>query len=178
MDIVLEAGTAFGSGAHPSTRLVLHAMELLAANRSFTNVLDIGCGSGVLSIAAARFFGAKVLAADLQAEAVAQTRKNAGLNELGETIMAVRADGPHGPEINHHAPYDLILCNVLAAVMLPWLHTLHTLLADDGIICFSGILSWQAEPFRRNLEAARFEPLRAIGDGTWSTILARTLPSA
>lgn len=178
MEILLEAGTAFGSGAHPSTQLALHAMELLAANHSFSNILDIGCGSGVLSIAAAAFFGARVLATDLQAEALVQTEKNAALNQLGEQIATARADGPGGPETSRLAPYDLILCNVLAEMMLPWLRTLHTLLAADGTVCFSGILSWQAESFRRNLSAAGFDTWQTVSDGTWSAILAKALPSA
>ncbi|MFO1243189.1 MAG: 50S ribosomal protein L11 methyltransferase [Rickettsiales bacterium] len=173
MDIILEAGHAFGSGGHPSTQLVLHILEGLSEHTTLAKVLDIGCGSGVLSIAAVSLLDANVLATDISPDAVLQTEKNAALNGMADSIRAFRSDGPDAPEITKAAPYDLILCNVLTDTMIPWLKNLNKLLKVNGLICFSGILSWQEETFRHFCLAAHFEIIHAANYDGWSAILAQ-----
>lgn len=173
MDIVLEAGHAFGSGAHPSTQLVLQTLRELSEETTFSNILDIGCGSGVLSIAAAKLLDAPVLATDIAPEAIAQTLKNAVLNEVASHITALRSDGPSAPDIAQHAPYDMILCNVLAEIMIPWLQMLKALLMEEGIVCFSGVLATQEEAFVSYCREAGLTVLQSASYGDWCCILAQ-----
>lgn len=176
MDIVLEAGHAFGSGAHPSTQLVIHLLQELAGQTTFSNILDIGCGSGVLSIAAAALLSAPVLATDINPQAITQTAKNAQLNNVVHLISTLRSDGPHAPEIKQCAPYDMILCNVLTEVMIPWLLTLKGLLVDEGMVCFSGVLAVQEEGFAHYCREAGFTLLESVSHEGWCAILAQNRP--
>lgn len=173
MDIVLEAGHAFGSGAHRSTQLVIHLLQELAEQTTFSNILDIGCGSGVLSIAAAKLLGAPVLATDIAPQAVTQTLKNAKLNATHHLISALRSDGPHALEIKQQSPYDLILCNVLIDIMIPWLLTLKELLVEEGVVCFSGILALQEDGFVSHCREAGLTLLESVSQDGWCAVLAQ-----
>ena len=112
--IEIDAGLAFGSGEHATTRSCLAAIDRLARQRRFVRVLDVGCGSGVLAIAAAKCWPAAVLAVDNDPIAVRVARDNAELNGVGERVRAELAEGYGHPFVRRRRPYDLILANILA----------------------------------------------------------------
>ena len=93
MPIRLDAGLAFGSGEHDSTRGCLLALDRLARRRRLKRVLDLGCGSGILAIAAAKCWPARVLAADNDPVAVAVARANAARNGVGRRVRCLVSDG-------------------------------------------------------------------------------------
>ncbi len=124
-DLILEIdpGRAFGSGAHPTTRLVLAELELLVGPRS--RVLDLGCGSGVLAIAAALLGAAEVLAVDIDPAALGATRANQARNGVAFPVLDTLGPDPGGDR------YDVVAANIgantligLAPVLLRWGHTL------------------------------------------------------
>ncbi|MDB5733504.1 MAG: Ribosomal protein methyltransferase [Alphaproteobacteria bacterium] len=110
----IEAGLAFGTGHHETTALCLAVLSDLAKQRSFRNVLDLGCGTGLLAIGAAMLWKRPVLASDIDVVAVEVTRENARANGVGPLVRAVTADGLTSPVLAGGAPYDLLIANILA----------------------------------------------------------------
>src|SRR5438067_12120374 len=114
MPIRIEAGMAFGTGHHETTALCLGVLSDLAKRRAFSNVLDLGCGTGLLAIGAAKLWRKKVLASDIDPVAIEVTRENARGNGVAPLVQAVVADGLTHPALAARAPYDLIVANILA----------------------------------------------------------------
>ena len=114
ISIRIEAGLAFGTGHHETTTLCLTALTELARGKRFTSVFDLGCGTGVLAIAAAKLWRQRVLASDIDRVAVEVTRGNARDNAAGPLVHAVTADGLDHPAITARARFDLIFANILA----------------------------------------------------------------
>src|SRR6266403_1911739 len=113
--LLVDAGAAFGTGRHETTRGCLIALDRLSrGRRRFTRPLDLGCGSGVLALAAAKLWPAKVLAADNDPDAVRVARENAAINGLAERLTIVKSSGYGAGAIRRGAPYDLIMANILA----------------------------------------------------------------
>ena len=111
----IEAGLAFGTGHHETTALCLAVLSDLArAPALFANVLDLGCGTGLLAIGAAKLWKRPVLASDIDPVAVEVTRENARANGVAPLVRAVAADGLTNPVLAAAAPYDLIVANILA----------------------------------------------------------------
>ncbi len=173
--IRIEAGLAFGTGHHETTALCLTALSDLAKRRRFTNVLDLGCGTGVLAIGAAKLWKKRVIASDIDCIAVTVTRENARGNGEGPLVRGVTADGMSAPALAASAPYDLIVANILAGPL--------TRLAPDiaraagGTVVLSGLLRWQ-----ENLVLGFYRPhglkLRETRrDGVWSALVLEKPPS-
>ncbi len=141
--LLVDAGTAFGSGRHASTAGCLTALDDLSRRR-FRRPLDMGCGSGILAIAIAKLWRAPVLAADADGEAVAVTRQNARLNGVGDRVRAIRADGYHAPGIRAARPFDLIVCNILARPIKRMAAGLARGLQPGGVAVLSGFLERDA----------------------------------
>lgn len=169
----VDAATAFGSGEHGTTAGCLRALERLARTRQFNNILDLGTGSGLLAMAAARVWPATVMATDLDGEAVRVARLNAWDNRLGPRIRFTRADGYDAPMISRQRPYDLIMANILARPLRRMARDLAAHLAPGGMAVLSGFMAED-----RNAIAAIHRSLGVVRcfditiDG-WSTMVLR-----
>ena len=139
IELCIDAATAFGSGRHASTAGCLEALGLLAP-RPFFRPLDMGCGAGILAIAAAKLWRVPVMAADIDPEAVDVTRRNARQNRVGRLVTALCADSYAAPGIAGQAPYDLIACNILARPLRRMAKDLARCLAPGGAAVLSGFL--------------------------------------
>src|ERR1700742_1770141 len=106
--IRIEAGLAFGTGHHETTALCLRVLSDLSRKRRFDNVLDLGCGTGLLAIGAAKLWRKPVLASDIDVVAVDVSKENARANGEAPLIRALTADGLTHPALAKQAPYDLI----------------------------------------------------------------------
>ena len=170
----IEAGMAFGTGHHETTALCLAALSDLAKQRRYQNVLDIGCGTGLLAIGAAKIWRQKVTASDIDPVAVEVTRENAVANGVGPLLSSFIADGPAHPMLQALAPYDLIMANILAGPLTRLAPGICRILAKGGTLVLSGLLHWQ-----ENLVLSYYRPhgLTVQGirrDGSWSAlVLAR-----
>jgi ribosomal protein L11 methyltransferase len=143
--IEIEAGTAFGTGHHGTTRGCLLALDALARSRRRPrHILDLGTGSGVLAIAAAKILRAPVLAADIDPLAVRTARGNAGNNGVGGLVTVVHARDLHAPEIRGRAPYDLVLANILLQPLQRLAAPMARRLMPNAHVVLSGTLAAQA----------------------------------
>lgn len=169
--ITLDAGLAFGTGEHGSTRGCLLALERLARARRPLNILDLGTGSGVLAIAGAKIWGRRVLATDIDARAVRVANANAAMNGSAPLVRAIRSDGWSSPLLRRHAPYDLVFANILARPLVAMAHQLAAHLAPGGTAILAGLLERQA---RWVISAHRRHGLVLSGrvrDGEWTTLI-------
>jgi ribosomal protein L11 methyltransferase len=170
--IMLDAATAFGTGEHPSTRGCLIALEGLAKRRRFRRPLDIGTGTGILTVAAAKLLRRKVLASDVDPGAVRVARHNLARNGVASVVRVRRASGYRDREIGK-LRYDLILSNILARPLALMARDLAAVLLPDGRVVLSGLLRRQ-EPIV--LAAHRGHGIvlerRLVIDG-WSTLVLR-----
>lgn len=132
--IVLDPGLAFGTGSHPTTRLCLEWLD--GHLRGGERVIDYGCGSGILAIAAARLGAARVCAIDIDAQALASARRNAAVNAV---TLDIRATGSPPPE-----PADLVVANILANPLRLLAPLLCGLVAPGGRLVLAGLLDRQA----------------------------------
>lgn len=135
----IDAGTAFGTGHHGTTAGCLLALDAVLKQRRPQHILDLGCGTGVLAIAAALAAKRKTLATDIDPEAVRVTRLNAALNGVAPLLNGVTAPGLKHTRIAHGAPYDLIFANILARPLISLAQGLASILAPGGNLILSGL---------------------------------------
>jgi ribosomal protein L11 methyltransferase len=139
VEVVVDPGRAFGSGAHVSTRLALAALVDLV--RGGERVLDVGCGSGVLAIAAVRLGAGAAVGIDVDPAAVAATRANADRNGVGRLLAAVEGDAAAGAASS--GPYDLVVANMLASELGAMAPAVAAALAPSGVAVLAGLLEGQ-----------------------------------
>jgi ribosomal protein L11 methyltransferase len=143
-EVVIDPGRAFGTGLHASTRLCLdHLCHLAsAALRAPARILDLGCGSGILTLVAARLWPADIVAMDIDPEATATTRENLTANRLDDRVHVITG----GLEDNMVSPhFDLIVANIRPAVLVPLARSLAHHRARDGVLVLGGILDDEAD---------------------------------
>jgi ribosomal protein L11 methyltransferase len=165
----IEAGLAFGTGHHETTALCLRVLSDLANRRKFRNVLDLGCGTGLLAIGAAKLWKRPVLASDIDPVAVEVTDENARANGVGPLVRAVTADGLTHPVLGRSAPYDLIIANILAGPLTQLAPAIQRALAPGASLVLSGLLRNQ-----EGLVKSFYQSLRFLGerrDGPWSALV-------
>lgn len=170
--LTLDAGLAFGTGEHGSTRGCLVALETVA-RRKPRRILDVGTGSGILAMAAARLLSRPVLATDIEPWAVRVARENAALNGIAHRVRVRLADGWRDPFVRNAGPYDLVFANILARPLCLMAKDLALHLAPGGTAILAGLLANQA---RWVLAAHRCQGLRLermLPQGPWTTIVVR-----
>ncbi len=170
--LVMDPGMAFGTGTHPTTQLCLIAVEEHLTARPAVDVLDLGCGSGILGIAALKLGAARVLALDTDELAVHATAQNAAYNEVNDRLTVQQGNLE---TLRHSARhFDLLLVNILAKVIIALCEEgLGDVLRAGGTAVFSGIIHEQADEVEAALRRAGLEPYRRRTQGDWVAIEAR-----
>jgi ribosomal protein L11 methyltransferase len=170
--VEVEAGLAFGSGEHATTQACLEAIDALARARRFRSVLDLGCGSGILAIAAARCWAtARVVAADSDPVAVRVAAENLALNGVAGRVAAVVSEGFAASAVRRGGPYDLVLANILADPLVELAPAVARHLAPGGAVVLSGLLDRQAAGVTRAYVAQGLRPLRQIDRSPWAGLV-------
>jgi ribosomal protein L11 methyltransferase len=170
--LTLDAGLAFGSGEHGSTRGCLRALELVAHRRP-ARILDMGCGSGILAMGAASLLRRPVLAVDIDPWSVRVSAQNAALNRLSALVTCRLGNGWAAPSVRAGGRYDLIFANILARPLCLMAGALAARLAPGGTAILAGLLDTQA---RAVLAAHRRQGLRLermLHEGHWTTMVIR-----
>jgi ribosomal protein L11 methyltransferase len=168
--ISLDPGMAFGTGLHPTTRLCLAAIEDLAARELIqgAGVLDVGCGSGILSIAAALLGARQVVGVDTDPLAVETTLKNAALNDLEKRIRARTGTVP----LAEQSPFDVVLANLVASVLVDLADDLAASVKVGGRIIASGIFSDRESAVRTAFQSAGLRVVGATRETDWVAVEA------
>ncbi len=171
--VEIEAGLAFGTGHHGTTLACLLALDACLKAGRPKNILDLGTGTGVLAIAAAKRLKTRIYASDIDPVAVAIAAQNAALNNTRPLINPVTAPGMKHRALRNHAPYELIIANILARPLASLAPSLGSALAPGGRIILSGLLVPQIPLV---LSAYRIQGLvlekKIIREG-WATLTLR-----
>jgi ribosomal protein L11 methyltransferase len=169
--IEIEAGEAFGTGHNATTALCLEAIDALARRRSFRRVIDLGCGTGVLAIAAARAFaGARVVAVDNDPLATAVARGNVRLNRVGGRVRVLTAAGFDHAELRAARAFNLVLANILPGPLIALAPDIRRALRPGGIAVLSGLLDPQAREVAPTYAAAGFRLLDMRSRAGWAAL--------
>jgi ribosomal protein L11 methyltransferase len=172
--LVLDAGIAFGSGEHASTRGCLIAFSRVARDRRpKRRLLDLGTGSGILAMAAAKRLKRPVLATDIEPWSVRVAATNATLNGVGRLVHAALADGWRARLVRGARPYDVVFANILARPLCRMARDMATGLAPGGTAILAGLLGTQANMV---LAAHRRHGMvleRRLPQGAWTTLVLR-----
>lgn len=164
IEIVMDPGMAFGTGTHSTTRLCLMSIEEMM--RPGLQVLDLGCGSGILSIAAAKLGASKILAVDIDPLAVKSTEENIVRNGVAAKITA--QEGSLQSVVGSARRFDFLLANILARIIIPMCDEgLGQVVRPGGKAVFSGLIRTQEEEVRQALERAGLVPFNARYEGDW-----------
>ena len=168
--IEIDAGEAFGTAHHATTLGCLLAIERLARRHTFQHVLDLGCGSGVLAIAAARVLPrAAIIASDIDAIATGVAAQNARRNRAGGRIRFVTATGLESPALRAQA-FDLIMANILARPLIELAPKLRGKIAPHGRVVLSGLLQTQAAAVAAAYRSAGFALEKREDIAGWSIL--------
>jgi ribosomal protein L11 methyltransferase len=143
--IEIEAAQAFGTGHHGTTAGCIAMLQKILKARTPVNMLDLGTGSAVLALALAKLTGRKVLATDNDALAVQIAHQNAALNGCTHLVEFAVAEGFNAPAIRHHAPYDLIVANILARPLMSLAPDMAAACRCNADLVLSGILDRQSK---------------------------------
>ena len=172
--LLIEAAVAFGTGHHGTTLGCLRALDRLVTDGFVArNVADIGCGTAVLAMAAARVFPNPVIASDIDEVAVDVARANADVNGLVARIECIEAAGFDHPRLAAAAPFDLVFANILKGPLIELAPDMAAHVAPAGLVILSGLLVVQAEAVLAAYHAADFTLQRREDIGEWSTLVLR-----
>ncbi|AXX98500.1 50S ribosomal protein L11 methyltransferase [Profundibacter amoris] len=176
--LLIEAAMAFGTGHHGTTLGCLQVLDQLA-NDGFVgeNVADIGCGTAVLAMAAAKIWPNPVLASDIDAQAVDVARANVAGNDLDGRVICVEAAGFDAPELKQAAPFDLVFANILKGPLISLAPDMDDSVKNDGYAILSGILNEQAQEVVTVYTHNGFDLVDKRENGEWTTLLLRRKPA-
>jgi ribosomal protein L11 methyltransferase len=169
VSIEIDAATAFGTGHHATTLGCLLCLDHLLKLERPRNIVDVGCGSGILAIAAAKATRRGVLATDIDPEAVRVTAANARRNEA--KLLVLSAAGMNHPEVRNAAPFDLILANILAKPLQSLASVFAELSAGSSHLILSGLLDEQRHGIETVYRYWGFRLARLYRLQGWCTLL-------
>lgn len=171
LGIEIEAALAFGTGHHGTTRGCLLLLDQVLNQRTPKRVLDLGSGTGVLAIAAAKALRRRVLATDIDLRSVIVARENAHLNGVGTLVEAVHATGFHAPDFAANGPFGLVMANILANPLRRLAPDMARHLAPHAFVILSGLLPHQANSGVAAYRGAGLRLLKRIQIDGWSSLL-------
>jgi ribosomal protein L11 methyltransferase len=174
----IDPGMAFGTGTHPTTRLCLEALEKYLAPGH--TMVDLGCGSGILSIAATRLGAGTVMGFDIDPVAIQVASDNLSINGLKSRIHLEVGTLPHAAEALSHCPggkADVVLANILAPTIIQMLKDgLGDLISESGRLILSGILDWQVADVAMSAREQGLEPVQTLAQDDWRALVYRKKP--
>ncbi|MEX3016512.1 50S ribosomal protein L11 methyltransferase [Gymnodinialimonas hymeniacidonis] len=169
--LLIEAAMAFGTGHHGTTKGCLEAVDKLFTDRNLPqSVADIGCGTAVLAIAAAKVLNRSVMASDIDPQAVETAVANARANGVEALVDCVEAAGFEHPDLGQKAPYDLVFANILKGPLVDLAPSMAAHTAADGHVILSGILNPQADEVVAAYDGAGFDLKARDEIGEWTTL--------
>lgn len=170
--IKIDAGQAFGTGHHETTTGCLEAISLIAnsGDAAPEKILDLGTGTGILAIAAAKRFDKKVLATDIDPKATEVALENAEINGVADKIEAVTATGFDHPVFAEKGPFDLVLANILAGPLVELAPEVAKQTKNGGTIVLAGLLNRQADDVIAAYAENKIALLERVEKGDWTIL--------
>jgi ribosomal protein L11 methyltransferase len=174
ISLEIDAGRAFGTGEHATTALCLQALEALAQQPyEVKKLADIGCGTGILALAAKRLWPESyVIGGDMDAPSVETAIENAEKNGMAG-LPFVAAAGTGHPHIQEQAPYDVLVANILAGPLIELAADLTAVVREEGVIVLSGLLTRQEEEVLAAYEAQAWKADERLRHDEWSALVLR-----
>jgi ribosomal protein L11 methyltransferase len=169
--IKLDASIAFGSGEHATTRGCLLALDWLSRARRARRVLDVGCGSGILAIGAARSWPARVVASDIDRDSVRLAAENMKRNAVAAQVRVLRSDGL--ARVRPRRGYDVVLANILARPLCRLAGPIARAAQSGGTVILAGLLAGQEAEVRSAYRARGLRLIRRIPIAGWHTLVFR-----
>ena len=169
--LLIEASMAFGTGQHGTTKgclLVLN--DLITEGVSPKKIIDIGCGTAVLAMAAAKIWDETIIASDIDPTAVAVAKINLISNKLEQKVSCIQSKGFSHPSISEEGPYDLIFANILKGPLIDMVPEFSEHCAFGGTIILSGLLNEQYDEVLRAYIRAGFKLIQKKSLGEWMTL--------
>lgn len=160
--LTLEPGLAFGTGSHPTTYLALRLLAQRLSDQPYQTMLDVGCGSGILSLAALKLGASHAIGVDIEAQAIEVAAQNAALNQLQHQVRFV-----HGSWEATEGQFDLIAANVYLGPLMTMMQPLAQRLRPHGTLILSGILTVQEPALRSALDAAQLMVTQQLVKESW-----------
>jgi ribosomal protein L11 methyltransferase len=171
LGVEIEAALAFGTGHHGTTRGCLLLLDSVLKAYHPRRVLDVGTGTGVLAISAAKALRREVLASDIDPLSVRVARDNARLNGTGDLVQTIRATGFSAPDFAQRGPFDLVLANILANPLRQMATPMARHLAPSALVILSGLLPHQAQSVIAAYRARGLVLKRQLKVEGWSSLL-------
>lgn len=165
----IEAGAAFGTGHHGTTEGCLSAYDRLLKAHRYARVLDVGCGTGVLAIAAARTGSKVAVGTDIDADSVRIANENAAINDADARF--VHANGLNHRLVAGQAPYDLVFANILARPLIGLAQDIKGALRPGGVAILSGLLRSQERMVKAAYLSRGFRVLTRLHRDAWATLV-------
>lgn len=166
--VEIDPGGAFGSGTHETTAMCMELLEKHVTPN--TTVFDIGCGSGILAVTAAKLGAGKIIAGDIDQAAVDTSIENAQINGVkdmtvrkGDLLSVAQAEGKA----------DIVVANIIADIIISMIPDVPTSLNENGIFISSGIIDFKLDAVLEALEAGGYMPLEVLRKGSWAAIAAK-----
>ena len=169
--LLIDAATAFGTGEHATTHGCLKALDRLVRTGRRRRILDMGTGTGILAIAAAKTWQVPVLACDIDRNSVKVAAENVALNGVAHLVTCRPSDGYSAPEVRAGGPYDLIFANILARPLVAMAPDLARHLAPGGVAILSGLLAGQESFVRTAHRAQGLHFRRRLPRNGWHTLV-------
>jgi ribosomal protein L11 methyltransferase len=167
--IYISAGRAFGTGEHQTTSLCLQALSDL--ENKYTNMLDMGCGSGILAIAMAKLWSGNIFAIDIDEESIKTACNNFEINNCAKNISAISGDGFNCQLAQDKKPYDLICANILAKPLISMSKLLSEALNINGIVILSGLIETQSQDIIDSYQANGLKLLKKYNKDDWVCLI-------
>lgn len=173
--IEIDPGSSFGTGKHETTQLCIHELQKYITSAS--QVLDVGCGSGILSIVALKLGAAHVTGTDVDVNCMTSTAENFEVNHLlpedGSFYAGdLTSNQALREQVGYHK-YDVVVANILADIIIPMADALYGTVKEDGILITSGIIDFKEEAVKSALLSAGFEIVSVGHQGEWVSVTAR-----
>jgi ribosomal protein L11 methyltransferase len=169
--LMLEPGSAFGTGSHPTTRLCMESLEKLSCNGDL--VADLGCGSGILGLASLSLGAEQVVACDTDSLAILATEANAALNQMAERVELRLGSALELKQLLGERRAKILLCNILATVLAELAPWFEELLLPEGVGLLSGLLVDQVEPLAIQLKGLGWQCDLAAEQSRWALLEIR-----
>ncbi|PIB93025.1 50S ribosomal protein L11 methyltransferase [Caulobacter sp. FWC2] len=169
VNLRIEAGAAFGTGHHGTTVGCLQAYDRLIKAKRFNKVLDVGAGTGLLAIAAARTGSKLAVGTDIDKPSVRISKENAKVNKANAKF--VHASGLSNPLVANNAPYDLVFANILARPLISLAQDIKRALVPGGTVILSGLLRTQERMVKAAYLSRGFKVVTRIHRDAWATLV-------